>query len=566
MSLAVLFCSCDPVPAEETTTGTEAGTAAENAPIAEPEEVEHEIRDHFVIENGIEHVSLKGNEAYKGEVVDYDRENNLIALVTKDLDNSNYVIETVKVYDVTSGECIFEASETYLLFATGADLVEFNVNIDYPIIRVSTTGYSEDGLGGFEPYYDVSYYFAKKDGEEIKTTNNDNYSRTDFYNGLVAFEMGDEIVWVNKNMEVVRTVNAVAANGYNIDVFNAEYQDYLYAWNNGEVQVFNKAGVCSAKYTIQHDGFIKAHVLNNGNVLIQDFEVVDAYTACDFVWTYNEYESNYAAERINLTSYVMSCTDGALKEVELDFIVEEVETAYEGRLGNNSFPFALAGNGQNQAYIYRIANGSISLWQEYVSLGNDLEIKYSVKSTMIGADFSTAEVVNANIYRMSVKENGVYNPYFFDLDGNVITAATSFYSVTDTYVVTNNGIYDHKMNSVFSFADNGFLSAAYLSDPTTNTIYLAKHNFETGADEFFVFDHATKAPKLLCDGVSKSLINFGEGFYVVYDSENNDQSIIDATSGKVILKALDITNIVSLENAYVVETEFEGNTLVYVIK
>ena len=566
MSLAVLFCSCDPVPAEETTTGTEADTAAENAPIAEPEEVEHEIRDYFVIENGIENVSLKGNEAYKGEVVDYDREHNLIALLTKDLDNHNNVIETVKVYDVTSGECIFEESSACLLFANGEDLVEFSVNIDYPIIRVSTTSYSEDGFGGFEPHFNATYYFAKKDSEEIKTTDNDNYSRIDFYNGLVAFEMGDEIVWVNKNMEVVRTVNAVAANGYDVDVFKAEYQDYLYAWSDSEVQVFNKAGICSAKYTIQHKGSIMAHVLNDGNVLIQDFEVVDAYTACDFVWTYNGSASNTPAERINMTSYVMSCTDGTLKEVELDFIVEEVETAYEGRLGNNNFPFALAGNGQNQAYIYRISNGSISLWQEYVSLGNDLEVKYSVKSTKIGADFSTAEIVNANIYRMTVKENGVSNAYFFDLDGNAITAATTRYSITDTYVVTNNGIYDHKMNPIYSFAENGFLSAYYLTDASTNTIYLVKHNFETGADEFFVFDHATKAPKLLCDGVSKSLIDFGEGFYVVYDSENNDQSIIDATSGKVILKALDITNIVSLKNAYVVETEFEGNTLVYVIK
>ncbi len=566
MSLAVLFCSCDPVPAEETTTGTETGSAAENAPIAEPEEVEHEIRDYFVIENGIENVSLKGNEAYKGEVVDYDSEHNLIALLTKDLDNHNNVIKTVKVYDITTGECIFEESAACPLFATGEDLLEFNVNIDYPIIRVSTTSYSEDGFGGFEPYFNATYYFAKKDSGEIKTTDNNNYSRIDFYNGLVAFEMGDEIVWVNKNMEIVRTVNAIAANGYDVDVFNAEYQDYLYAWNDNEVQVFNKAGVCSAKYTIQHDGSLIAHVLNDGNVLIQDFEVVDAYTACDFVWTYNSDTNNYPAERINLTSYIMSCTDGTLKEVELDFIVENVETAYEGRLGNNNFPFALAGNGQNQAYIYRIANGSISLWQEYVSLGNDLAVKYSVKSTMIGAEFSTAEVVNANIYRMFVKENDVYNSYFFDLDGNVITAATTSYNVTDTYVVTNNGIYDHKMNSVYSFADNGFLSAYYLSDASTNTIYLTKHNFETGANEFFVFDHATKAPKLLADGVSKTLIDFGEGYYVINDNESNDTSIIDIASGKVILKALEITNIILCDNALVVETEFEGNTLVYVIK
>lgn len=565
MSLAVLFCACDPVPTGDTSETANETTSAETSPIVEPEEVEHEIRDHFVIDNGIDSVSFADITKIDGEIIDIDEENKLMSVVLKDLDNYNNVIKTIKVYDITTCECIFEDSVTYPLNATGEDMIDFNVKIDYPIIRVSKISYSEDS-DALEPQYDISYYFAKKDSASIKDTDDNSYSRTNYYNGLVAFEMGDEIFWVNRNMEVVRTVNAVAANGYEIDVFNAEYQDYLYAWNRREVQVFNKAGVCSAKYTIQHEGFLNVHVLNDGSVLIQDLEEVDAYTACDFVLVEDYYLYTDAC-RYNMTSYVMSCTDGTLKEVELDFIVEELETAYEGRLGNNNFPFALAGNGQNQAYIYRIANGKVSLWQEYVSLGNDLEVKYTVKNNKIGAAFYTAEAINANFYRMYVYEGGAYQSYIFDLDGNVITASTGNSYVTDTYVATSNAIYDHNMNVVFDIAASDFAGGLISVDSSTNTIYFSKHNFTTGANEIYTFDHATKAPKLLIDGVKSEFLGALDGFYVTYNEEDNDYSFINTVDGKVVLKLLNFPSPTLCEdNILIVESSFENETIVYVIK
>lgn len=565
MSLTVLFCACDPVPTGDTSETANETTAVETTPILEQEKVEHEIRDHFVIDNGVENVSFADISKLEGEIVEVDEENNLVSVVIKDLDNENNVIKTVKVYDITTGECILSKNAKYPLYATGTDAIDFEVDIDYPIIRVSTTGYSEDS-GVLEPHYNVSYYFAKKDsGEIIDPTDNNNYSRIDFHNGLVAFEMGDKVVWVNKNMEVVRTVDAIAANGYLVDVFNAEYQDYLYAWNDTEVQVFNRAGFCSAMYTIQHEGRLNVHVLNDGNVLIQDLEEVDEYTECDFTLKNDNYFYGEVC-RYKMKSYVMSCLDGTLKEVELDFIVEDLETAYEGRLGNNSFPFALAANGQNQAYIYRIANGKVSLWQEYVSLGNDLEVKYSVKCSKIGADFNTAEVINSNFYRMSVAEGGVTQSYIFNLDGNPIAASTDYSNVTSTYIVTFNAIYDHNMNLVFDVDASDFAGGLVQVDCSTNTIYFAKHNFDNGADEIYVFDHATKAPKLFVDGDKNVFLGAIDGGYLVYNTENNDYSFINVNDGKVILKTLEMPRFYLCEDAFVVNATFEGNSLVYIIK
>ena len=567
LCLSMVFASCDTSATGDTSEPVSETTAVENAPAVEQEEVEHEIRDYFVIDNGIDSVSFAEISKLNGEILEIDDENNLISLVTKDLDNYNNVIETVKVYDILTGKCIREDSITYPLYASGEDFVELKVDIDYPIIRVSKISYYEDSYG-LNPSYDISYYFAKENSEIIRSSSNTNYSKTNFYNGLVAIEMGDEVVWINRNMEVVRTVDAVAANGYDINVFNAEYQDYLYAWDDEAVQVFNKAGLCSAKYTIQHDGVLNVHVLNDGNVLIQDFEIVDEFTPCDFTWiTNNSGPITYSSvQRIVMKSYVMSCTDGSIKEVELDYIVESLETAYEGRLGNNYFPFALAGNGQNQAIIYRVANGSLSLWQEYVSLGNDLEIKYSVKNNCIGVDFTSAEVINSNLYAMDVYEAGVWHSYVFDLDGNKISPA-NYYSadVTDTYIVTENAIYDHKMNVVYDISASDFADNGCYVISSTNTIYMFKYNFNTGANEIFVFDHASKSPKLLVDGINTIFETFGDGYYVTYDVNECHYNFV-STEGKTILKAYKIDDITVCNGAIVVETEFEGNTLTYIIK
>lgn len=561
LSLALLFCSCNQ------NSNADQDTAAEFTPVAEPEAVEHEIRNYFVINREIEPVSFADITKLDGEIVELDRENNLISLVTKDLDNFNNVIKTIKVYDVTTSECILEDSVTYPLYSSGTKYaVDFTVKIDYPIIRVAKTSYSEDSNEQLEPQYDVSYYFATKDSQIIKTTDKNDYSKTEFYNGLVCFEMGDELVWVNKNMEVVRTANAVADSGLALDrySFDAEYQDYLYSWDGEKVQVYNRAGVCSALYTIEHDGELNVHVLDNGNVLIQDIEYVDDYTACDFKMK-NYYD--YSIERCVMKSYVMSCTDGVITEVELDFIVDYLETAYEAECDNREFPFALAEGGENQALIYRIANGSISLYQEYVSLGNDLEIKYSVKNSKPGAYLSSAEVINANFYKMAVAEGGSYQNYIFDLDGNVVTACNDSTYVTKTYIVTENAIYDHSMNVVYDIAGSEFASCLLYVDVTSNTVYFSKPNFTTGAEEeIYVFDHTTGSPKLFADGVENIAYVYGcEGYYWLINTENDDRSLV-TMDGTVILKAFNILDTGTCEDALIVQTEFEGKALVYVIK
>ena len=570
LCLTVFMVSCDKddelPPAEETTTAT--GVEAET-PIA------HEIRDYFVLDNGVETKNFSKVEQYDGELVDYNDEYNLIAVKTKDLDNFNNVVETVTVYDVLTGEKLFEHKVENLFGTEEQEKTNLDVDISYPIIRVSEQSYGEDGA----ETYRISYYFAKKDSKVIHTTTDKTFERKNFQNGLVAFTMGDKVVWTDRNMEVVRTVEAIAANGYQLDPenFNAEFQGYIYTWNNEDFQVFNKSGICSAQYKIKHEGFLNIHVLNNGTVLIQDVEYVDGTETYDF-----KYYGNFC----KLVSYLLNPVDGTLITVELDFWVESLQTRYEEKYGKaqnvgyGEFPFRLAINRENQAYIYKLANGSFARDEQYVVLNNELKIEYTVKNDTESINFRGGYVLNDNMYVAYVEEMGFVNTYIFDLDGKIVSAFGENYDdmfVTDKYIINDNGIYDHKMNLVYDFTAEDCEYALKFVATDIDEIYLTKMNYVTGGKEIYRFDDATQKPVLMADGLDKLLEGELGGVYAELDVwEKNNDVPGSRVSYKCTFKNMEGTALLVSYgprpvtqgdyDTVIVTAAFEGEPVVYVLQ
>lgn len=584
LSLTVFMASCDdPTDPAQTNEQTSATGVGAETPVA------HEIRDYFDLDNGVETVNYSKVQQYDGVIVDQDTEHNLIALQTKDLDNLNNVVETVTVYNVLTGESLFEHTVKNLLGADEIDKCNLDVTIDYPIIRVSEQSYSEDGA----ETYDVSYYFAKKDSKVIRTTTDNSYERTDFYNGLVAFEMGEKVVWVDRNMEVVRTVDTIAANGYalSLDALNSEFQGYLYSWDESIIHVFNKAGICSAMYEIKHEGFLNVHVLNNGTVLIQDVEYVDGTESYDFK-LYDSY--------CKLESYLMDPVDGKLTSVDLDFYVENLRTRYAekyaddestmmiyGNSKNDVFPFELAINRDNQAYIYKFTAGSFARDEQYVVLNNEMQIEYTVKNATPGIIFRDGYVLNENLYVAYVEEDDNTNTYIFDLDGNAISPFSyegvySFQWVTDKYIVTENGIYDHRMNSVYDLANGEFSGTLMYVNTTIDKIYFEKMNYETGFVDIYCFDDATQKPVLEFEGKEKMLnptSMFLKGVYITlsewsYEMVGDQKTNIEYKytiynmEGTPLLVTYSEPDFPEVNNGdiLIVTAEFEGDPVVYVLQ
>ena len=537
--------------------------------VAEQPEVKHELHDYLVLKEEGKACDFSEISQYEGEVVDYDREHSLLALKTQDLDELNQVTDTVTVYDISTGEKLQEHSVTYPYKATQESKIDLTVEIDYPIVRVSKTSWSEIEEDEYKAEYDVRYYFAKKNSEVVRHTYNDEYERYDYGNGLVAFKMGDEVVWIDRYMKELRTVKSVVANGYDISyyTFTSEYQGYLYAYDEKTVQIFNRLGECSGTYTMKDDGYLNVHVLDDGKVLVQEIEYVDADELYDYV--VNDSDQG-KIQRVKVHSYLMEYVDGKMTPVALNYVVHNLETAYTERYDDNNghgyMPFKLAEGRDNQAIIYRFSAGKLSLYQEYVVINNDLEIEYTVNNTTPGVYMQTAEPISYNMYSAYVAEGGTLQKYIFDLDGNKVSPVSAGYlHKTKNYIVTENGVYDNKMKMLYDFNAGEFAAGDYYVDEAAERIYLTKYNFTTGATECYLLDVVKKQTTLICDGIKQVFFGAGEGFYALQDLESGKLSFYDLNDD-VKLIAYDYQGLDMYNNIVVIGADFEGKPITYVVK
>ncbi len=510
--------------------------------------------DFFVLEKEVKNLSFSNISQYEGQIEAVDADHHLLAIKTRELDTLNCVIDTVRVYDTMTGDVILTEDVSYPLGAE--EWTELSVKIDYPVLKVIL----DEKQGTRVVETSVSYYLAKKDGELLATSSEENDQRSDFGNGLSAFRVGDRVVWIDRDLEIVRSVSEIAANGYDTNVFQSEYHGYLYTWDFETVQIFNRLGLCSGEYSIDHDGYLRAHVLNNGNLLIQDFEMVSASDAYDVM---------LGGIRYRVKSLIMNLVDGTTAEVKLGFLVERLETAYSQRHGTtrSALPFALAKGRENQAIIYRFAGGTVSLYQEYVVLNNALQVEYTVENQTLGLDFATASVIGPELYSASVSEGGGQQTYLFDLKGNVVSPVSGGIYVTDSYIVTVSGIYSHKMERLFDLRTGSFGGSLMGVDVANDRIYLSKHNFLTHGDEVFVYTSKTPQPTLLSDGIQTTVKRAGNGYYVLKD-ETTEQYRFYNLEGevKLVLPDWDPAKITTLEEGLLVQTEFEGRSVIYVIR
>lgn len=558
--------------------------SGENAPVADTEnagteqdggqeEKKHEMLNYFILEPEVDAFDCEPLAKYNGEIVDYDTTHNLVALKTQDLDVYNKVTDTVTVYDLLTGEALLSFDATYPLYVDD-EKIDLWVDIEYPVVRAVKKSYSEDSD---RPVYEATYHLLKKDAEAFHTTefykSDEQLDQTwveQFGNGLVAVNVGDQLIWIDRDMETVRTVNAIAANGYDVYYFDSEYQGYLYAWDHEVLQIFNRSGLCSGTYTLAHEGFLNVVILDDGNALIQDFELVDIHTACNVIMGKSRYV---------MKSYVMNCVTGALEEKELDFIVDGLQTAYAQACAVVTMddervfmPFKLCEGYDNQAIIYRINNaGEISKTQEYVVLGNDLEIDYVVKNTTAGVDFWEAMPISDKAYVAYVAEAGYYRGYVFDLDGNKLAPSNIELYLTANYAFNEHAIYDLQMNKIYDFCENGYTLADDVStgasfDETHDKIYLKKHNFETGIDETFVFDFEAKEPVLLEIAEDEYFVLSIGGGYLTYN-EKTDNARFYNVAGELKLSVVEMQELpLPMEKVIVAETMLNGKPVIFVLK
>ncbi len=509
----------------------------------------------------------------EGESVDYDADENLVVMRTTDLDNMNYVIETYKVYDLVKNEVIFEKTNKYLYNET-EDQTKMSVEIEYPLIVVTETKYNEktDSYGNTvlsEKY--SSYYVAAKDGKELASNAKNADLTVHTVKNLYACTVtgtNQTTYWLDSDLNVMRTEAAVANAGdysYSYNFF-AEYNGYLYSSDESTVTVYDKDGMVSAVYTASTSAagllvpkaIVNAYVLNNGYVLIQ--EMIPLASDAE------EYDVMATGMKVNIETYVMDHRDGELKEVEVDFVISELESAYTGatNTGYSSFPFKLVGENENQAYVYTVKDGSYDIYDvKYVVIDNDLNITYTVKTNFEYNMFDESEAVTENLFVMEMPL-GANNEqaYLLDVDGTVISPITSEFEVVGNNILTWYGIYDMSMKLVYDFTATEWTPVL---DTDGENIFVTRYNNVNDTYETYTFDSEKAELVLLADGIKTELSYLEEGAYCIYDIEN-EKYIIYNTEGKEIFVSAEMPDVTVLDDVIIISIRYNNEDVNYVIK
>lgn len=569
LCLAMLITACEDAgaPDDATTTpnasldngaGTVDGESENYEEETLPEEVRHEAHNWFVLTDKNSPENLSDISRIEGEIISQDLSHNLVVIRDRDLDRYNNVITKLSVYNVLTGETLVKAeAESPLHCQVEEDEVTLDVIINYPVIRVLKSYYA-DG----EPVFDVDFYLAKAeennrihsiqgaDADLIPTIFQLEY----LYNGLVKATLGDQTMWIDDGMNIIRTVPTITENGYAPN-FHGEYRGCLYTLTTESVRVFNRQGLCSAEYLLEDlvDSVLSSFILNNGNVLIHKYTHVQDHEACDLA-----VEGN----RFTVDSYVLDFDEGTLTEVDPGFIVTGLQSAYGDRNGGSGyFDMKLAVGRDNQAYIYRLANGNISAYPEYVVLSNELEVQYTLKNTTLGVDMSTLHVVDNSHYSAYVNAGVGAGCYVFDLDGNVVAYDVDGY-LSGGYQMTGNGYFYNGVGELVFDANTEGYTVEYIYG---HTVFLSKLNTATGGYEVFRRDLRTQKTVLLCDGLKTRMVDWGDGFYTTQDLDTAVYTVY-AADGTPLLVSAARCNVSIYNDIYVIQTTFDGENILYVVK
>ena len=579
LSLAILFAACGE--AEETTeaetpaqtevateNGSESASEENEAPTEEAlpkpdvnyeqEYADHEMHSYFDLSDKEEADPVTITSKIDGEVGSYDAEHRLVVIVNKTIDALENELTEVTVFDLEANEAIWKDSvkSPYGLNGT-EDTAKLNVTLQYPLIRVEKTTYEKESVGeGTRQIKEISYYLAEKNGELVHTTRDSSYEKHLYDNGLVCALMGDKYVWIDKEMNVIRSVDAIVANyDYNINpyLFDSEYKGYLYSYGNSELMVFNHSGSVSARYAVtEKDTYISCFVLDDGNVLVQQFTDVGAYGSCDFV---------ISGTRYTMKSMIVNAVNGSVADVELDYIVKDIVTEYEQE--DDTPELKLANGSDNLAIVYKFANGSVSSYASICVLDNSCNTVYTVKNDTFGVDFSNGiEYIGHEKYVAYVGTNGQYWQAIFNLDGELISAYNEYYtSMTDDYIVSNDTIYSYYMEPIYDFAADGYTFICIAA----NDIYLQKINYETGNKEVYRYV-GNGETELFTKDAEIEMSYYDDKLYVLYDEEKDVYTVYNSADEAILVSYETVQVLECGEDMRLLATAFNGEMIVYVVK
>lgn len=454
-------------------------------------------------------------------------------------DYMNNVTEIYRVYSVADQEVVLELENTYpdANYGETDDFghtkyapTDLTVSFEYFDCQSNYTGYVqgvclkailttnerisdeeiEDGdyitsyrTSSVTTYYDLA-------GEEIAETTldiqpsgigaNQYYCKCAFGETIVLF---DAIDWT-----AVDTYDGASESKLQIFDYEDEYYGYslpTYVSIMGAgvptVEVFNKkTGEVVISYTMNPDFFMsRAHVLNNGDILVQSLKLVDKGGAYDIA---------YMNGNMTIDSKLIDIDTGAVKSVECDYFFEEIWTrhAYDILVKTGeSDGLGITDSFLNYGYAYKKGSNS-----------GDGCIVFMDSSLKLQAEFGTEEfdtfypsaigdyeiLTNGNLLipvelpgeasYVIVTPDGelcTYLPEGAVVCGDVIISRGAFYDLDMKYIADIPGDMSGEITFIGKVGDSIYAEIAKLDSNTQTvkysvreyTVYYEKHDEDEGS-------------------------------------------------------------------------------------
>ena len=533
-------------------------------------------------------------EKYDGEIIDYDEYENIIVTRETEIDVLNNVVEIFKVIDTLEGKVLFETTSSYpknYEFSDSYNVTRKSVILDYPVIITEDTNLSRYNKDEDESVsYNYSYYLL--DGNQLETFSSneklrlyyDEWERDEDYVRYANEKISRMYIYTTRttsyyildngenHFETIRSENAVnyITNNYN---YSDEYNEYLYSTQQYGVTVYDRSGLSIASYyaPVSDDVEFQSHVLDNGNVLIQELTQLESSA--------EDYDIIYGKIKYNFKSYVLDIIANELKPIELDYIVSVLESRYESEHSDYSiFPFALNEKQDNQAYIVRISDKLVLTENaEYAVINDDCEVVFSLKSAKDGKNLVRANPLFEKYFvcTSAIGNSECYEIY--DLNCKLVTTIYEYgtddelFAVNDKYFVCNSGIYDINLKLVYSFIENGITDYDVIADNVfiykNSAVIFDGEMLGNTDDAAYRYDFETGKLVLVANGYTTRLVAYDDSYYTVYDYENEVYKAYNS-KGVIVFASRSMPYVSYTEDTLIVEVEDDANgeDKIYVFK
>ena len=496
-------------------------------PDPDPEEIvtKHEMLNWFVLDSEMGDTKVYSSVTQLGQIKevgdDYTElptyvDDSFSYVVRAEVDKYNQLVKTLTVYK--NGEAVI-TKEAKVEYQGDVDK-SFSVTVDedYVAVKVLFSSVDEDDEDA-NGTYELDVYKISDTGSVL-------YHRT----GIIDFgtvgnalfvKTKDVVEWVSEGGTVIFSASRDVYDTYFSNESagsDAEYNGYVYWMNNEGVNVYAPAGASSVEY-VRTPGAesLEAFVLNNGNVLIQEFTALDKWAT--------DYDTIWNGEKTLVATKIINYQTGEVTVVEnVDFVIYCLESVYNSE--DSIFPLALAEGKDNQAYIVymdKTAEPGTSGFA-YVAIDNNAAVQYTfpVKAPNFAYELvvegGLLVPVTEDIYIAPVYVGNDVVFYFFDLDGNPTIALGNIESfigasfMTEDYIITRYAVYDWNMRLVYDFNENGI---EWDGEVIGDKIVVEKDENYDEYPEWYFLDPATGALTLIADCLSSELCDYSYDYYVV---------------------------------------------------